>query len=87
MYDFILFDLDGTLTDPKVGITTCVQYALKGFGIEETDFIEVLKMFNAVSKDNVNDYNKKINEMFSNVDYGFLDTKTIYKVKKDEKKA
>ena len=22
------FDLDGTLTDPKVGITTCVQYAL-----------------------------------------------------------
>lgn len=31
----ILFDLDGTLTDPKIGITTCVQYALKHFGIEE----------------------------------------------------
>ncbi|MBQ7360088.1 MAG: HAD hydrolase-like protein [Lachnospiraceae bacterium] len=37
MYDYILFDLDGTLTDPKVGITTCVQHALKGMGIEEPD--------------------------------------------------
>ncbi len=37
MYDYILFDLDGTLTDPKVGITTCVQHALKGMGIEEAD--------------------------------------------------
>lgn len=31
---YILFDLDGTLTDPKEGITKCVQYALKAFGIE-----------------------------------------------------
>ncbi len=37
MFQYILFDLDGTLTDPKVGITTCVQYALKSFGIEEND--------------------------------------------------
>jgi len=35
--EYLLFDLDGTLTDPKVGITTCVQYALKEFGIEEPD--------------------------------------------------
>ena len=34
---YILFDLDGTLTDPKLGICTCVQYALKEFGIEEPD--------------------------------------------------
>ncbi|MGN0205176.1 MAG: HAD-IA family hydrolase [Coprococcus sp.] len=34
MYQNILFDLDGTLTDPKEGITKCVQYALKAFGIE-----------------------------------------------------
>ncbi len=34
---YILFDLDGTLTDPKVGICTCAQYALKEFGIEEPD--------------------------------------------------
>lgn len=35
MFNYILFDLDGTLTDPKLGITSCVQYALKEFGIEE----------------------------------------------------
>ncbi len=33
MADYILFDLDGTLTDPKEGITKCVQYALAKFGI------------------------------------------------------
>ena len=34
MYDYILFDLDGTLTDPGEGITNSVAYALKKFGIE-----------------------------------------------------
>lgn len=34
---YLLFDLDGTLTDPKVGICTCVQYALAAQGIEEPD--------------------------------------------------
>ena len=34
MIKTILFDLDGTLTDPKEGITKCVQYALSKFGIE-----------------------------------------------------
>ncbi|MBE6687984.1 MAG: HAD family hydrolase [Ruminococcaceae bacterium] len=29
----ILFDLDGTLTDPKVGITTCVAYAAEKEGL------------------------------------------------------
>lgn len=37
MYQTILFDLDGTLTDPKEGITKCVQYALKHLGIVEDD--------------------------------------------------
>ncbi len=32
---YILLDLDGTLTDPKEGITKCVQYALASFGIDE----------------------------------------------------
>ncbi|MCM1263208.1 MAG: HAD hydrolase-like protein [Butyrivibrio sp.] len=36
-FQYILFDLDGTLTDPKVGITRCVQYALGKFGIDEPD--------------------------------------------------
>ncbi len=34
---YILFDLDGTLTDPKIGITKCVQYALAAAGIDEPD--------------------------------------------------
>ena len=37
MKQYLLFDLDGTLTDPKIGITTCVQYALQSFGIDEPD--------------------------------------------------
>ena len=31
---YILFDLDGTITEPKEGITKSVQYALKKYGIE-----------------------------------------------------
>lgn len=37
MNQYLLFDLDGTLTDPKIGITTCVQHALHSLGIEEPD--------------------------------------------------
>ncbi len=33
----ILFDLDGTLTDPALGITSSVAYALSKFGIEVAD--------------------------------------------------
>lgn len=36
-YRHILLDLDGTLTDPKLGITGGVQYALAKFGIVEPD--------------------------------------------------
>lgn len=37
MYDIILFDLDGTLTEPGEGITNSVAFALNKFGIEVTD--------------------------------------------------
>ena len=37
MYTHLLFDLDGTLTDPKEGITRSVQHALRHFGIDEPD--------------------------------------------------
>lgn len=36
-YDYCLFDLDGTLTDPGEGITRSVAYALSFFGIEVKD--------------------------------------------------
>lgn len=37
MYKYILFDLDGTLTDPGISITNSVMYALEKFGIEVND--------------------------------------------------
>jgi phosphoglycolate phosphatase len=33
-YQYVLFDLDGTITDPKIGITKSFAYALQYFGIE-----------------------------------------------------
>ena len=36
-YDWLLFDLDGTLTDPFEGITRSVEYALNAFGITVAD--------------------------------------------------
>lgn len=43
MYKYILFDLDGTLTDPGIGITNSVMYALKKFGIEVDDRASLYK--------------------------------------------
>lgn len=40
-YQNILFDLDGTLTDPKVGITKAVQHALAKFDIIEPDLTKL----------------------------------------------
>ena len=39
MYKYILFDLDGTITDSSKGITNCVKYALEAarWEIPETD--------------------------------------------------
>lgn len=37
MKNIFLFDLDGTVTEPKEGITKCVQYSLNFFDIEEND--------------------------------------------------
>lgn len=36
-YRYILFDLDGTVTDPGLGITNSVMHALKKFGITVED--------------------------------------------------
>lgn len=43
-YPYLLFDLDGTLTNPEVGITRSVAYALKQFGIETNDLSELRKL-------------------------------------------
>ncbi|MBM7660949.1 phosphoglycolate phosphatase [Bacillus mesophilus] len=43
-YKVILFDLDGTISDPKVGITKSVQFALSKMGIEENN-LDILECF------------------------------------------
>ena len=43
MYQYILFDLDGTLTDPGTGITNSVAYALKKYNISVEDKTELYK--------------------------------------------
>ena len=44
IYDTVLFDLDGTLTESGEGIIKSVQYALEQFGIREDD-TEKLRIF------------------------------------------
>ena len=78
MFELILFDLDGTLTDPKEGITNCVKYALKSFGITENDENKLLKFIGPPLYDSFrtlygfseNDANiavKKYRERFSSI--------------------
>lgn len=40
-YQTILFDLDGTLTDPRLGITRSIQFALARLGIDEPDITKL----------------------------------------------
>ena len=40
-YKYCFLDLDGTLTDPGIGITNSVMYSLKKFGIEVADRSEL----------------------------------------------
>ncbi len=43
MYSTVLFDLDGTLTDPGTGITNSVMYALSHYGITVSDRSELYR--------------------------------------------
>lgn len=56
MKEYLLFDLDGTLTDPKEGITTCVQYALKSFEIDEPDLDKLEPFIGPPLKDSFKTY-------------------------------
>jgi phosphoglycolate phosphatase len=50
-FEYILFDLDGTITDSGEGITKSVQYALKDFGIEVENIKELNKFIGPPLKD------------------------------------
>ena len=39
-YDLVLFDLDGTLSDPLQGIGRCLNYALSHYGYETREIAQ-----------------------------------------------
>ena len=54
--EYLLFDLDGTLTDPKEGITKSVQYALKHYGIWVDDLDSLCPFIGPPLKDSFQKY-------------------------------
>ncbi len=54
--DILLFDLDGTLTDPMVGITKSVQYALRHYGIIEEDLTRLIPFIGPPLRDSFQKY-------------------------------
>ncbi|MDR2272134.1 MAG: HAD family hydrolase [Sphingobacterium sp.] len=50
-YKHILFDLDGTLTDPAEGITKCIAYALEARGIHTPDLNSLKPLIGPPLKD------------------------------------
>ena len=56
MYQYLLFDLDGTLTDPGVGITNSVIYALHKFDIDISNRSKLYKFIGPPLKDSFKKY-------------------------------
>lgn len=78
MYQYVLFDLDGTLTDPKEGICKSVQYALHAKNIEEPDLDKLepfigpplmtgFKEFYGMDEENAKEAVQKFRERFERV--------------------
>lgn len=56
MINNILFDLDGTLTDPGIGITNSVAYALNKFGMSVPDRKILYKFIGPPLRDSFSEY-------------------------------
>lgn len=56
MYSIVLFDLDGTITDPGIGISNSVAYALEKFGIEVNDRSELYRFIGPPLQDSFREY-------------------------------
>jgi phosphoglycolate phosphatase len=55
-YQYILFDLDGTLTDPALGITNSVRYALRYYGIKVENRADLYPFIGPPLKDSFCEY-------------------------------
>ena len=55
-YKYLLFDLDGTITDSETGITRCVAYALNYFGILVNDLRELSSFIGPPLLDSFKDF-------------------------------
>ncbi len=55
-YKYIFFDLDGTITEPALGITNGIIYALDKFGIEVTDRTSLYKFIGAPLRDSFREF-------------------------------
>lgn len=53
---YILFDLDGTLTDPMMGITKSVRYALNYYGISVNDLNDLLPFIGPPLRDSFKEF-------------------------------
>jgi phosphoglycolate phosphatase len=67
---YILFDLDGTITDPKLGITKSVQYALRHFNIDVDDLDSLIPFIGPPLKDSFINF------------YGFNETNAMKAIEK-----
>ena len=56
MYQYLLFDLDGTLTDPGLGITNSVMVALRKFDINVTDRTQLYPFIGPPLRDSFRTY-------------------------------
>ncbi len=55
-YKFILFDLDGTITEPFLGISNGIKYALDKFGIKMEDNATLRKFIGPPLRDSFRDF-------------------------------
>ena len=86
MKNYLLFDLDGTLTDPMEGITNSVAYALDAYGIHVEDrrtlipfigppLVDSFMEFYGFSREKAEEAVWKYREYFS--DKGIFENKVI----------